>query len=523
MPHTHASSNPEQRDIFLSHRTTDKDSVLRLAADIESAQARGRPLMTWVDVAEIRPGQSIPAKVNEELETSRFVALVMTPAYFESPSGWTGAEWHSVLHVDPDNRRARIIPILAADCPYIPYLLKHLNAIDFRGNRYPKALEELLRILRDEPLPRPVALRGQLVQPGSRIDRSTLMAERAVPEGDPDAVPEKLYCNLLPIESLPRYVYVAPIAPGLRKPKAKGGDSLPTKQEIKDLVLARQREEGVERPFVPAFRLIQDQLVTFHDLESPECPLSGAVDADELDPVRTEDYLRDDDQRTIVTSLLNMGIARHLHGRGLVVDQTRLNRFFFPPKDGQPRVIEWRPLKRKAPRTVAKPYLRDGEIKFWIHQAASIHAVFIANRYYVHLRPTWVLTQDGFRVKGGPEVGRVVVKWTGQERNIHVLYHVRFWATILRRQPGPIMIRVGDQWMEVAMVPAFVQQAYGVGDDHMDLMGLLDQEAQILGELEDEVIEVREPDEDDEESEGQAGDAWPEEAIEEALDELDQA
>src|SRR5919198_4552881 len=189
-----------QRDIFLSHRSVDKAFVRRLAADIESAMFQGRPLLTWLDEAEIRPGQSVPGMVNQGLEVSRFIGLVMTPAYFQSESGWTDAEWHSALHADPDNRRARILPLLAADCPYIPILLRHLDAIDFRGDEYGYGLKRLLAVLREEPLPRPVAYRGQLIQPSGKIDRVTLLAERAIPQADADAVSERLYCNLLRVE-----------------------------------------------------------------------------------------------------------------------------------------------------------------------------------------------------------------------------------------------------------------------------------------------------------------------------------
>jgi hypothetical protein len=149
-----------QRDIFLSHRSVDKVFVRRLAADIESVMFQERPLLTWLDEAEIRPGQSVPGMVNQGLEVSRFIGLVLTPAYFQSESGWTDAEWHSALHVDPDNRRVRILPLLAADCPYIPILLRHLDAIDLRGNEYDYGLKRLLAVLREEPLPRPVAYRG---------------------------------------------------------------------------------------------------------------------------------------------------------------------------------------------------------------------------------------------------------------------------------------------------------------------------------------------------------------------------
>jgi hypothetical protein len=72
-----------ERDIFLSHRSVDKDFVRKLASDIESEYWQGRKLLTWLDEAV---GGSIPGHIERGLQNSRFVALIMTPAYFESPS-----------------------------------------------------------------------------------------------------------------------------------------------------------------------------------------------------------------------------------------------------------------------------------------------------------------------------------------------------------------------------------------------------------------------------------------------------
>jgi hypothetical protein len=139
-----------QRDIFLSHRSANKNLVRQLAGDIENELWQGRRLLTWFDEAEIPIGGSIPGHINEGLENSRFVALIMTPEYFDSPSGWTDAEWHAALHNDPDNRKHRLIPVLAADCPYIPFLLRHLRNIDIREEDYKKGLRELLAVLREQ-------------------------------------------------------------------------------------------------------------------------------------------------------------------------------------------------------------------------------------------------------------------------------------------------------------------------------------------------------------------------------------
>lgn len=488
------SSEPDQvwvRDIFLSHRSTDREFVQRLAEDIEAETYQDRRLLTWVDEAEIRPGQSVPGMVNEGLEKSRLVGLAMTPAYFESESGWTDAEWHSALYVDPDNRGARIVPLLVADCPYIPYLLRHLRAIDFRRGRYSKALEELLAVLRDEPLPRPIAHRGQLLTSTGHIDRSTLVAERAVPQADPDVVPETLYCNLLPVERLPKYVYTGAVSTAHDRLRRNGSKAPPSKQEIKDLIREAQRKTGVERPFMPAFRVLEGRIVTFHDLESHAGPFHGVVEDEDVDRIPTTELVRDKDDRNIIVSLLNMAIDRHATRIGLVIDNTKYRRFFFPPKDAGPNVIAWKPRATKASRTVAKPCTKDGRVLFWRHLGAYLRVLFLANQFYLQITPTWVLTTDGWSVRTGPRVGQSVIKWTGAERNLQVLYHVRFWTTVLSISPGPaISVRAGDQWLEIATAPAFVEQPYGVAGDQRDLMRLLDQEASLIAENEEMLADL---------------------------------
>ncbi len=100
------SALPSYRDIFLSHRSIDKGFVRMLAGDIEAATFQNSSLLTWLDEAEIRPGQSVTGMVNEGLEKSRFIGLVMTPAYFENGnSGWTDAEWHAAPLI-PTNSKA---------------------------------------------------------------------------------------------------------------------------------------------------------------------------------------------------------------------------------------------------------------------------------------------------------------------------------------------------------------------------------------------------------------------------------
>jgi hypothetical protein len=492
----------EQRDVFLSHRGNDKPFVRKLAADIENTRYGDRFLRVWLDEAEIRPGQSVPGMVNDGLERSRFIVLVMTSAYFTSESGWTDAEWHAALYRDPDNRKGRIIPIVAGDCPYVPMLLRHLLSLDLRGSNYEKDFLRLSAILRNESLRRPITYRGQLIRSNGLIDRVTLFAERSVPEGDPDPVEEILSCNLLPVDRLPMYLYEAPIKRDLRETKPDGTEKLPSKAMLKDQIRRVQVASGEEKLWTPAFRILGDRVLTFHDLEEDDSPLAPIADQKDAVRIHFADALQEEDDRRVLTSLLNMSLIRHLMGRGLRVDDKKGNRFFFPPKEGKAHEIPWKPFRKQTRRTVTKPYKKGDDIIHWIHQAAYIKVVFLASRFFLQITPTWLLTEDGEKVKGGPEVGRIVNRWTGRERNLSVLYHVRFWTWILRRSPGPfISIRVGEQTMDVATVPAYVAQSYGIANDQRNVLEALDEAAPRIA-LEEEGLqfELNTP-EDEEDSE----------------------
>ena len=487
------ASQPEKKDLFLSHRSCDKEFVRALAAEIEAERFGGRNVRVWLDEAEIRPGESVPQMINEGLERSRFIGVVMTPSYFRSESGWTDAEWHASLHGDPDNRKGQLIPLLVSDCAYIPYLLRHLRAIDFRGNRYEDGLRELLAVLRGEPLPRPVTHRGQLITSGTRIDRATLVAERAVPDADPDVIVEKLYCNLLPIEQLPRYVYSAPIRSSLLKKKENGEIALPSKSRLKDVIRDEQERQGVEpsHRFMPAFRIFNGHLLSLHDLEDPESPLSSVTDESGIEVLDVKAFSGDEDARKIVVSLLNMALERHLYRAGLSVDREERCRYFFASINGRANEISWTPFRKRSVRTVAKPIVRDGKLVYWRHLSAYLEVIFLVNKSYVQISPTWVISHDGINPSGGPQITKRVAKWTGPERNLQVLYHIRFWTSVLRaNRRGPISVWEGDQSMEIATVPASIQQSYGITNDQKLSLKLLDEEAPLIAAEEDELADI---------------------------------
>jgi hypothetical protein len=264
---------------------------------------------------------------------------------------------------------------------------------------------------------------------------------------------------------------------------------LPSKQKIREAIRFAQEVAGKDNPYMPAFRVLEDTIITFHDLEAPDGLFEPVIQDDSIERIFVQELLQDEDDRKVIMSLLNMAITRHANKVGLVIDETKNGRFFFPPKDSEPHNITWVPKKSKASRTVAKPCVKNGQVLFWRHLGAYLRMLFLANNFYLKITPTWVFTEDGYQVKGGPTVGKLAIRWTGAERNMQVLYHVRFWTTVLRTGGGPISIKAGDQRIEISTIPAFVQQAYGIAGDQKDLLGLLDQEAPLIAQEEDEIAD----------------------------------
>lgn len=73
-------------DVFICHASEDKDDVARPLANLLA----GHRLHVWIDEGEIRPGDSLRARIDEGLSASRF-GLVIFSHHFLSKA-WTKAE-----------------------------------------------------------------------------------------------------------------------------------------------------------------------------------------------------------------------------------------------------------------------------------------------------------------------------------------------------------------------------------------------------------------------------------------------
>lgn len=469
---SHPSSTPnEPWDILISYRSVNEAAAEDLAERLKrETHPDGRALRVWLDKYEIAPGQSTVAGINEGLEKSRHVGLLLTPAYFDSASGWTDAEWHASLYEDPDGRTSRVIPILIENYPRLPALLRHLNIVDLRGKDSTREYRRLVDLLTGR-FPARRRADGQTVEPNGRLSATTLASERSMSGGEPDEVSENLLSNLLPVSQLPQGVWVAPLSPDLLSRTGR----VPAKVAVKEFIARYRAQEGL-RPFSPAFRLHGERIVTFHRLRDEKSPLACVVEPSTAERISFDKWAEDENQRRIVTSLLNMSVERHLFRLGLTVERGKQRFFFTPADESRERTIKWR--QRGRPRTVAKQLLDgSGQVTKWRHAAARLPIALIGGRWVLQIRPTVLFTRDGSpsTLLRGSIVGPLATKWLSRERNIHLLYHMHFWAHILGKGVTPIRIQAGEQRLVISTMPLGVEVDRGLAHDKVNLEAELDE------------------------------------------------
>jgi small GTP-binding protein len=97
-------------DVFLSHSSKDATTVRAIAERLKKDGLR-----VWLDAWEIRPGDSIPAKIEAGLEQSRVLVLCMSANAFGSD--WAQLETGTFRFRDPLNKDRRFVPIRLDGAP----------------------------------------------------------------------------------------------------------------------------------------------------------------------------------------------------------------------------------------------------------------------------------------------------------------------------------------------------------------------------------------------------------------------
>lgn len=110
-------------DVFLSHSSKDKPVVCGLAQRLKK-----NGLQVWFDEWEIKPGDMIGLKIENGLEQSRTLILVMSANAFSSE--WVMLERHTAIFRDPTNAQRR-----PSRFPASPHPIRNIQAANLKAMR----------------------------------------------------------------------------------------------------------------------------------------------------------------------------------------------------------------------------------------------------------------------------------------------------------------------------------------------------------------------------------------------------
>ena len=147
------NSTGHKRSIFLSHSHRDKDVTRQLYHEL-----RGNDIACWFDEAEIRPGESIIAKIEQAIDQFDYVGVVLTPNSVGSE--WVKTELRMALTDEITSAKLRVIGLLLQDCE-LPGFLRDKLYIDFRPS-FRDGVVRLITCLRGEVSCPKIPLQGRL-------------------------------------------------------------------------------------------------------------------------------------------------------------------------------------------------------------------------------------------------------------------------------------------------------------------------------------------------------------------------
>jgi hypothetical protein len=140
-------------DLFISYNRADEGWAEHLATRLEREECQGHKLRVFFAPWDILPGEYITERLEEALPQSRKVGIIVTPEAMQSE--WVKIERLVITHIAIEDRNRRVIPLYRRACDTLPVLLQGIRAINFdEGTSFEKGYQELLAVIRNEPLPR---------------------------------------------------------------------------------------------------------------------------------------------------------------------------------------------------------------------------------------------------------------------------------------------------------------------------------------------------------------------------------
>lgn len=470
--------DPEKPDVFLCHNRADKPWVRELGARLEAetidGTLTGRRIRVFLDEWDIEGGENIVVRLGEELASGTFVAVVMSPEFFES--SWTAFEWTDVVARDPANKAGKILPLRRRDVSLdgacrvkFPAPFNALSYFDFRSTaHFEPEFERLLGRIRNLPPPRGRAVAARY-SGGAQFAAHSASVEAA------ETVSEVLVSNLAPLTSSPPALYSAKTA-------------LMVLSDIPP-------DAGIEET---TLRLAGERLTTFADLEHPACRVNAFIDPYSIERLEFDACIKETDRLNEWLALANKTLGRALRQKDLSQDEK--GRFYFPPAaDGKDRIIT---IPGQRPREVAakKRHHTTGE-EFWVHYSARIQFRVFGSQPFLRILPSYAFTHDGVRGLDSKQAGRFRVIWSGRQDSATVVRQVLFWLLFMSDGHEEWSIETGGIPIRLSVMPATAATQVGIRLDHVSVRALVepvtDELTEVAADADVEQVDDEETDSDE--------------------------
>lgn len=139
---------------FISYSSRDEEFVLRLATDLRTREG----IDAWLDQWEIKPGDRIPARIEEGLSRADVFILVLSPDSVNSP--WVEYERQTwlTMQIDEEKRAKeescpptrRLIPVFYRDCQK-PAFLQPIHHVVIKDQDYEDGFKRLVSAILGVP------------------------------------------------------------------------------------------------------------------------------------------------------------------------------------------------------------------------------------------------------------------------------------------------------------------------------------------------------------------------------------
>lgn len=439
-------------DIFLCHNRADKPWVRHLgerleAESIDGSEA-GQKIRVFLDEWDIEKGENIVTRLAGALASGALVAAVMSPEFFDS--GWTQFEWTDVVARDPANKGGLLLPIRLRDVSLdgsrriaIPAPFNAINGFDFRSQeQFESVFEDLLRRIRKQPIPRGAGVRPRYSFGVTQRTTNNYEIEAA------ESVDEILVSNLAPITASPPALYMA-------RTTLKNLSEIPPNLGASDISMT----------------LWDGKIVTYADIEDPECVLNAIVDPYSIERLEFERCLKDTDIANQWIALANKSLARVLLKKGVAQDAKK--RFYFlPGLDRTDRSVTIGPHQPRLVAAKKRQHVTGRE--FWVHYCASIRFRLIGSKVFLRILPSYSFTHDGYESLDNKQAGRYRVIWGGKQDSATVLRQVLFWLQYLSDGHEEFVLETGGEAIRISVMPATALTKFGVRTDHTRIKALVD-------------------------------------------------